>query len=148
MKNQDGKDNDDDDFDEETLKQEIDAISNDDKRLPSRSKTLLSMKTDLLGVIPETDVDDSDEENTDEDNTVGKLKNDNGSSNDDEDEVDDNDAEKKEDSGVDKPDEETNDDYDDGDDNLERLMLDELQEQASEQEREDPFPAAEWDTFT
>lgn len=148
MKDQDGKDNDDDDFDEETLKQEIDAISNDDKRLPSRSKTLLSMKTDLLGVIPETDVDDSDEENTDEDNTVGKLKNDNGSSNDDEDEVDDNDAEKKEDSGVDKPDEETNDDYDDGDDNLERLMLDELQEQASEQEREDPFPAAEWDTFT
>lgn len=148
MKNQDGKDNDDDDFDEETLKQEIDAISNDDKRLPSRSKTLLSMKTDLLGVIPETDVDDSDEENRDEDNTVDKLKNDNGSSNDDEDEVDDNDAEKKEDSGVDKPDEETNDDYDDGDDNLERLMLDELQEQASEQEREDPFPAAEWDTFT
>ena len=148
MKNQDGKDNDDDDFDEETLKQEIDAISNDDKRLPSRSKTLLSMKTDMLDVIPETDVDDSDEENRDEDNTVDKLKNDNGSSNDDEDEVDDNDAEKKEDSGVDKPDEETNDDYDDGDDNLERLMLDELQEQASEQEREDPFPAAEWDTFT
>ena len=148
MKDQDGKDNDDDDFDEETLKQEKDAISNDDKRLPSRSKTLLSMKTDMLDVIPETDVDDSDEENRDEDNTVDKLKNDNGSSNDDEDEVDDNDAEKKEDSGVDKPDEETNDDYDDGDDNLERLMLDELQEQASEQEREDPFPAAEWDTFT
>lgn len=140
MKDQDGKDNDDDDFDEETLKQEIDAISNDDKRLPSRSKTLLSMKTDMLGVIPETDVDDSDEENRDEDNTVDKLKNDKGSSNDNE--------EKKEDSGVDKPDEETNDDDDDGDDNLERLMLDELQEQVSEQEREDPFPAAEWDTFT
>ncbi|XP_078338073.1 uncharacterized protein LOC111133637 isoform X1 [Crassostrea virginica] len=140
MKDQDGKDNDDDDFDEETLKQEIDAISNDDKRLPSRSKTLLSMKTDMLGVIPETDVDDSDEENRDEDNTVDKLKNDKGSSNDNE--------EKKEDLGVDKPDEETNDDDDDGDDNLERLMLDELQEQVSEQEREDPFPAAEWDTFT